>query len=156
MDYSREMVSYALRFIGQPYQWGKQGPCFWDCSGFMLEVLKAFGRVPNREDMTAKGLYRYLIDKGWKLGFQTGSILFFGGSDGQSDAISHTGITYNQELYISACSGDSKTINLNKAIEQNAFIKLRPVRKDLVASLFHPHDKADPYYATHPPTSFKM
>lgn len=143
MNYAKEMVEYALRFIGQPYQWGKQGPCFWDCSGFILEVLKAFGRVGNKEDMSSKDLYRYLINRKWKAGYQTGSILFFGGSDDLFDLISHVGIAYNKELYISACSGDSTTVTLNRAMEQNAFIKLRPLRKDLIVSIFHPEDKVD-------------
>jgi cell wall-associated NlpC family hydrolase len=140
MNYSKEMVNYALRFISQPYQWGKQGPCFWDCSGFILEILKAFGRVSGKDDMTAKFLFRFLINKKWKAGYQQGSILFFGKD---LASISHVGIAYNKELYISACSGDSTTTTLDRAIEQNAFIKIRPVRDDLIASLFHPEDIVD-------------
>jgi cell wall-associated NlpC family hydrolase len=145
MEYSREMIEYASRFIGQPYQWGKQGPIFWDCSGFILEVLKAFGRVDDKVDMTAKDLFRYLLNNNWKVGLQAGSILFFGGRESQFEKISHVGIAYNRSLFIGANSGNSTTKTLDKAIEQNAFIKLRPIRKDLIVSLFHPDDKIFEY-----------
>jgi cell wall-associated NlpC family hydrolase len=131
------MVEYASRFIGQPYLWGGNGPMYFDCSGFILEVLKGFGRVDNKLDMTAKDLHRYLLDKSWKPALDKGSILFFGR---ELSKISHVGIAINKELYISAAAGDSTTTTLKRAQEQSAFIKLRPIRSDLVSSLLHPDD----------------
>ncbi len=137
MNYAIPMLRYASKFIGQPYFWGGQGPYAWDCSGFILEVLKAFGRVGNKDDMTAGGLHRYLLTKGWKQGLQAGSIVFFGED---TTSISHVGIAINQDLYLSAASGDKTTTSIQRATEQNAFVKQRVIRRDLVASLFHPDD----------------
>ena len=38
---------YALALIGKPYIWGGSGADGFDCSGFVIECLQAFGILPN-------------------------------------------------------------------------------------------------------------
>ena len=47
----RNYLDYALRFIGRPYIWGGDGSGKthggFDCSGLVLEALKACGIIPS-------------------------------------------------------------------------------------------------------------
>ena len=63
------LVEYAEKFIGRPYVWGGDGSGKFgggfDCSGLVLEALKATGYIGNGQDLTAQGLHDALKKSGW-------------------------------------------------------------------------------------------
>jgi hypothetical protein len=58
-----------------------------------------------------------------------GSILFFGKN---VTTISHIAISINDKLMIESGGGDAGTISKEKAALCNAFVRIRPIRSDLV------------------------
>jgi cell wall-associated NlpC family hydrolase len=127
------LIDYAKLFIGIPYIWGGAHPCQgYDCSGFIQEILHSVGLGP-RTDMTASQLYYFLANNpNWHPVLEKGSILFFGKDE---RSISHTAIALNTYQMIEAGGGNSSTVSVEKAINNNAFIRIRPIRNDLVAAL---------------------
>ena len=48
----------AFGFLGKPYFWGGDDPMQgFDCSGFVIEILKSVGKLPRKGDWTAQGLW---------------------------------------------------------------------------------------------------
>jgi cell wall-associated NlpC family hydrolase len=130
------MLSYAALFVCKPYIWGGDDPIIgFDCSGFVQECYSAIGLDPVG-DQTAQGLYDYYSNNNWIEKKQRGSILFFGKSRSK---ITHTAIAIDEDFMFEAGGGNSTTINLVEAAKKNAFIRLRPIRKDLVAYLYPPN-----------------
>ena len=134
------MVDYASTFFGTPYCWGGDDFSSLDCSGLVIECLKAVGKFPEKGDTTANGLYHMfrgdsnedVIEESSR-----GCLVFFF----KNDKATHVGIYVGKGLYITADGkglyitadgGNSKTISESVAIEQNAFVKLRPVRMNPV------------------------
>lgn len=129
----RLIRDYALRFVGKPYLWGGDDPLLgFDCSGFVLEVLEAFGAGPKM-DMSSQALHDWLKIEGIPSnGSHFGGVAFFG-KDLKS--ITHTGLVLGFNLMIEAGGGNSTVVDQNSAAQKNAYIKIRPLkrRKDLVA-----------------------
>lgn len=134
MNKAEQMISYALRFLTIPYRWGGSHPSMgYDCSGFVQEILASVGLDP-KGDQSAQALYTALSQGDWKEGLQPGSVLFFGKGLYQ---ITHTALAISNEQMIEAGGGNSTTTNVIKAAEQNAFIRIRPIRSDLVCALYN-------------------
>jgi cell wall-associated NlpC family hydrolase len=121
----------AWSFLGKPYSWGGDDPMKgFDCSGFCIEILKSVGILPRKGDWTASGLYNrfsaYKVDKPHK-----GCLVFWGNSEGR---IIHVEYALNDYLCIGASGGGSRTITEQDAINQNAYIKIRPwaTRKNVI------------------------
>jgi hypothetical protein len=126
------LKDYAMQFVGVPYLWGGDDPMKgFDCSGFVIELLSAVGAFPDKTDSTAQGLYEYLLPMGKFNEYGLGSIAFYGKD---LKHISHVAFCLDQYVMLNAGSGDSKTVDLQSAIKQNAFIKMRPIkyRKDFL------------------------
>jgi len=126
---------YLVKHIGMPYIWGGDDPIKgYDCSGFMVEVLKAFGRVPNVYDNTAQGLYE-MLKQNPLASFTIGAMVFYGKS---TDEITHVGMCLNKWQVIEAGGGGRTTTDVRKAALQNAYIRARPIdyRSDLVSCLY--------------------
>ena len=125
------LTEYALTFLHQPYRWGGSNPLTgFDCSGFALELLKAFGMEPFK-DGSAQDLYAYFKTHGLQANCSEGSFCFYGKS---ASSISHVAYMINSTQIIEAGSGDSTTTTLDRAKEQSACIRVRPFmhRKDLI------------------------
>jgi cell wall-associated NlpC family hydrolase len=130
-------VDYAWRFIKTPYVWGGDDPMRgFDCSGFVVECLKATGHLPYVGDWTADAL--------WKI-FQhnrihspvVGCLVFW-----QSERkMVHVEIVVHVNLSLGASGGGSRTQTLQDAIEQDAYIKMRPFKDRNNKPLFY----ADPF-----------
>ena len=124
MEKREAVVSYALKFLGQPYEWGGDGRKNkgFDCSGLVQEVLHSIGAGP-KTDLTAQGIYNLFKDRSGIPSHQHGNLIFFG-KDLQQ--ITHIGITLNEYQYIEAGGGDSKNLA--------GMVRIRPQwhRKDML------------------------
>ena len=107
-----------------PYIYGGNNPLTgWDCSGFVIEILRSFGLVKG--DHTCQGLYKYLSQKNWRSQLAEGSILFFGESRNQ---IVHIAIALNKSIMIECGGGVSSTRTLTLAKRRGACVRIRPIR----------------------------
>jgi len=133
------VISYAMTFLGIQYRWGGDDPILgYDCSGFVQEVLSAFGADP-KGDQTADGLYRiFKKDPDATETLAAGSLLFFG----SERRITHVALAIDRYRMIEAGGGGSKCKSIEAAAACNAFIRIRPInnRKDLVTAIlpFYP------------------
>jgi len=126
----------AMHFLGTPYRWGGDDPSSFDCSGFVIEILKSVGLLPGAGDWTAAGLWGrfkdYEVDKPYD-----GCLVFWQNLSGK---IIHIEYCISSELSIGAAGGGSKTQSDADAWQQNAYVKIRPMsnRKGI-------HGFIDPY-----------
>lgn len=128
-------LNYSLSFIGTPYRWGGSDPIDgFDCSGFVQEVLAAVGLDPAG-DQTAAQLYASLKHSAVPLDkVPSGGLVFFGTSEA---SISHVGFCIGNGLMVEAGGGGSATTSREAAAAQDAYIRIRPIRrrKDLIAAV---------------------
>lgn len=118
------VVDYAERFIGTPYHWGGDDPMAgFDCSGFVVEVLQAVGILKHGRDYSANNLFELFNLSRVETGY-AGCLAFW--VTPESGAV-HVMLMVDNERVIGAAGGDSGTTTTEDAIQQNAFIKLRPV-----------------------------
>jgi murein DD-endopeptidase len=122
-DQRKEFIRYAEAWIGSWYKWGGDDPSGFDCSGFVIECLKAWGKFPRKQDTTANGLLQKFT------AFQIitpypASLVFW--CDPTSKAY-HVEICVTNWQSIGASGGGSKTLTIEDAIRDNAFIKIRPI-----------------------------
>ena len=128
------MSSLAQQFVGMPYRWGGDDTIAgFDCSGFVIELLKSVGILPRSGDWTAHGLYN--IFKGKKvLSPKEGCLVFYTKHNVKDERrINHVEYVWKKGLTIGASGGGSKTITKEDAIKQNAYIKARPLRRPYFA-----------------------
>jgi len=112
----------AFSFLGKPYLWGGDDPMAgFDCSGFCIEVLKSVGALPLRGDWTAHSLSK-LWPETYNPSF--GCLAFWG----SSAKITHVEFMLDNKYSIGASGGGSKTKTVQDAINQNAYIKIRPIK----------------------------
>jgi len=117
-------LKYAWSFVGTPYRWGGDDPMAgFDCSGFCIEILKGVGKLPRKFDTTAAGLFGTFHKVPTP---QPGFLVFWHGSNPNS--IIHVEFCVDSTLSLGASGGGSRTLTVDDAIRQNAFIKLRPFR----------------------------
>jgi len=129
-----QAIEYGLRFVGLPYLWGGDDPILgFDCSGLAQEVLLAVGLDPPG-DQTAQALYEAFKSKSVGLAGipAKGCLAFYGKS---LRGITHVSICIGDGLILEAGGGGSATVNNTTAATQNAYIRVRPMRRraDLVA-----------------------
>jgi cell wall-associated NlpC family hydrolase len=119
-------VEIAKSHLGTWYRWGGDDPSGFDCSGFIIEVLKSIDILPRSGDWTAHGL---ATGMGWALTTSPlpGDLVFWHGSSSWEQVV-HVEMMINEDLAIGASGGGSRTVNSEIAMAQNAFIKIRPVR----------------------------
>jgi len=120
-------IKIAWHYLGTPYRWGGDDPMEgFDCSGFILEVLQSVGAVPRGLDITADGLYEFFKKLG-KLAIRpsAGCLAFWATIPGGH--IRHVEMMIDETLSIGASGGGAKIRDLEDAIRQNAYIKIRPV-----------------------------
>lgn len=102
----------------------------FDCSGLVQELLAIQGIDP-KGDQTAHALFKYFSDpeNGLKCPCDTGALLFFG----SESKITHVAMGFDTRIMLEAGGGGSSTESLKAAIQENAFVRLRPwqSRKDL-------------------------
>ena len=115
----------AQHFLGKPYIWGGDDPVQgFDCSGFVIEILKSVGILPRSGDWTAAGLWDRF--KGRVANRPSvGCLVFYRGSI--NGPIIHVEYCLDGIHSIGASGGGSRIKNSEDAISQNAYIKIRPI-----------------------------
>lgn len=126
----KTLKNYALSLLGIPYKWAGDDPMGGlDCSGLVQEILSSAGIDPVG-DQTADALYRYFKPISTNQ-HCLGAIAFFG----TEAHVTHIAIMIDDWRIVEAGGGGRSTLTLQDAINQNAFVRIRPLtnRKDLVA-----------------------
>ncbi len=127
MDYKSEQQYYffetARRALDKPYIWGGDDPTGFDCSGLVVECLKTIGLLSEKEDLTADGLWRK-YHKNFEVTHPEQCSLAFWWNGGK---MTHVAICVSEHFCITADGGGSTTLTVEDAIEQNAFVKIRPI-----------------------------
>lgn len=121
-------LGLAERLLYTPYLWGGNDPLAgFDCSGFVIEILKSVGRLPRDGDWTAADLSLHWPQAATP---QPGALLFWAGGG----KIVHVEMVYRTDplLTIGASGGGSATTDLAAAIKADAYIKVRPARSGWV------------------------
>lgn len=130
------LKDYALTFVGLNYKWGGDDPLGgYDCSGLVIELIQSVGLLPHDFDTNAQGLYNHFEAKGVQNSYAVGSLCFYGKA---VNKITHVAMLLENTppfRIIEAGGGGSNTNTKTDAEEQNAFVRLRPMkhRQDLVA-----------------------
>jgi len=119
-----EVIERAMGLLGRPYRWGGNGPYSFDCSGFVIYVLRPFGvTLPRRSrDMASSGVHVNRSD------VQPGDLLFFATMGGRT--VSHVGIYIgNGQLIHSSSSRSGGVIisNFNSDYYIRTFVTARRV-----------------------------
>lgn len=119
-------LDYAWRFVKTPYLWGGDDPMEgFDCSGYVIECLKAVDLLPHKGDWTADGLWNLFEDKE-VMRPEPGCLVFWKGKPGPRGKMTHVEIVVHPGLSLGASGGGSKIDTLQMAIERDAYIKMRP------------------------------
>ena len=121
---------YALSFLGLPYRWGGENPVTgFDCSGMIVELLKAAGTITPDFDLSAQGIWNLGGARGWTMTRGFGALAFYGKSTAQ---LTHVGFCLDDVYMLEAGGGDRTTVNREAAGMQSAFVRIRPInfRKD--------------------------
>jgi cell wall-associated NlpC family hydrolase len=132
----------ALSFLGLPYKWGGDDPLVgFDCSGFIIEILKSVGYLPRSGDWRAQDLYNRFNQNSFSVA-EEGCLVFWHNNISTLPPynIIHVEYCLGRELSIGASGGGGSTMTEADAVEQNAYIKIRPFRsrQNLVNNFIDP------------------
>lgn len=117
-------TKYAWHFIGTPYHWGGDDPMEgFDCSGFVIEILRSVGMLSRHGDWTADDLWRRYQPA--RTAIPTEGCLVFWWNDQQTRVI-HVEYCLNDRYSLGASGGGSSTTTVEDAVRRNAYIKMRP------------------------------
>lgn len=127
-------LQWLMRMLNVPYKWGGAHPLEGlDCSGLVNEFHKSLGMVARDFDATAQVLYSIhkKLHSQKQKDCRLGDLVFYGRSEKD---ITHVAICLDDLLMLEAGGGGSRTVNKNKAEEQGAYVRMRPIltRKDIV------------------------
>ncbi len=123
MDPKTILYDYAMSFVGLPYRWGGDDPVAgFDCSGLVIELMQSAGILPHEFDANAHGLWERFTAVVTEPVF--GALAFYG----KLPDVTHIAFCLTPDLKLEAGGGGSHTITRQDAIDQNAYIKIRPIR----------------------------
>jgi hypothetical protein len=119
--------------LGKPYVWGGDNPLVgFDCSGLMVEACKAVGRLPRQGDWTARDL-AVRFPPTAKL--RRGDLVFWN----RGSEIGHVEMIWavygRLVLTIGASGGGSTTTSREEAIQQDAYVRIRPITPGWVSAV---------------------
>lgn len=107
----------------------------FDCSGFVIEILKSVGVLPRAGDWAATGLLQMFNDEMVDVPFE-GCLVFW---ENRWGSIVHVEYCLDERFAIGASGGGSGTTNRDVAISKNAFVKIRPIKsRSLIAGYVDP------------------
>lgn len=134
-DIIEKMLSFAREQYAKPYIYGANGPDTYDCSGYVLAILRSAGLALS--DMSAQGIYDHFMALSSTLRYQDpvmGALLFFG-KDYKN--IEHVAFALSSRLMAEAAHGDHTVTTVEEANKRGACVMCRPIssRHDLVCIL---------------------
>lgn len=117
----KKIMLYALRYKGWRYQWGGRHPhTSFDCAGLVIHTYNNMcGLGINRALTNAHDLYRYYCKPVKKSEARPGDLVFWKGTYGHIDYISHVGIY----------CGDNITYAAGDPIEYYDITKIKNIKK---------------------------
>jgi hypothetical protein len=125
-------TSIAEHELGKPYIWGGDDPIEgFDCSGFVVEVLKSVGLLPPSGDWNAAALYERFRHTATRdpASLTPGMLVFW--HRGTPPRIGHVEMVYYRDsdtvLTIGAAGGGATTLTRADAVKQNAYVRIRPI-----------------------------
>ena len=129
-------IEHGQEFIGEPYYWGGQGPMGLDCSGLMVEILRATGLIGRKNDYTAAQLYMLFHSKLVPRPTASPGMMVFFGND--VEHITHVGMVVEvledqTVLVLEAAGGGSGVDTPEEAQKKDAMVTIRPMRSDAIA-----------------------
>lgn len=117
-------MRYAMNFVGARGHWGGDGPYF-DCSGFVQEVLRGAGRYPRDIDRTAHELRQHYAECATDKPIAGCLVFFWSQTDHQR--VAHVGFCISETQYIGA-EGVMPGIDTEvEAIKSHAFVCIRDI-----------------------------
>jgi len=120
----QEIVEFAKQYLGARYMWGGTTPAGFDCSGFMVYVLRNFGISVNRSsrDQVRNGVH---VDRS---DVQPADLVFFSASPGGS-RITHVGMYIGGGRFIHASTWNTgvRISDFNSAYHRPRFVAARRV-----------------------------
>jgi peptidoglycan endopeptidase LytE len=118
----------AWSMIGKPYIWGGDDPVLgFDCSGFVIEIMKSVGVLPKAGDWTAAELWSKFADRRVEYASE-GHLVFWKNASG---SINHVEYCLDDKHSIGASGGCESTTTVADAVAQNAYIMVRPISSRL-------------------------
>lgn len=143
MNFLQVLSVFLASTLGTPYYWGGNNPVQgYDCSGFVMDYMAMYGIGP-KEDSSAQMIFNYFQkDANTKVENYypgLGALVFYGTRVKVSGSwrvknITHIGVMINENQIAEAGGGDRRTLTMDEAAEQNAYVRIRPYnrRKDIV------------------------
>lgn len=126
-DERRELaIRIAESMLWMPYRWGGDDPILgYDCSGYIIEILRSVGLLPPAGDWSAHDLWEllrpYRADRPAR-----GRLIWWAGAGGSGRA-QHIEICISDDLSIGASGGGRSIISREAAAARNAYIRIRPI-----------------------------
>ena len=102
-----QLVDEAIRHLWKPYEWGGNGPDTFDCSGYILYLLRKVGLWGDNDAIAQDIFLRfrpYKVTKPYK-----GCLVFYG--DKETD-IAHVVLALNERFIIGANGHDIKRVSI--------------------------------------------
>lgn len=118
------LLKLAWSYVNLPYRWGGDDPMTgFDCSGMVVELLKAVGALPLHADLGADMLWRMYIPARPEAGeAAAGHLAFWFNDKGEA---THVAVCVDGEFCLTANGGGRATKELADAVRMNAFVTLR-------------------------------
>lgn len=114
----------VMSHFNEPYLWGGDNPMEgFDCSGLIVDGLRACGIIEPKEDMTADGMWQKWGLSNRVIDPSEGCFAFWM----KNGKAYHVAVCLDKRFCLTANAGGSSTTSLQSAIEGDSYITIRPL-----------------------------